>query len=237
MAPQQFLPTTLKDGTLDTLVHLVNNLLGRLKRRSNQQDRLFPFPALPAHTAASTAIPGAVGGDNTIAASSTSNADTSIALDAGARSTRDPPPTAEATLPEAHSDPEVEHKEGGREGDRHAAESLCHADAILARAVLCPAGAAYAFSVARRERKRAERALGAAADGAGAGGGEERQHAAAPAVERGNLSWVTIEHGAWAAERVVEELTAWKRGQARGRGERGMAIAAAAVARDSVVVQ
>lgn len=121
----------------------------------------------------------------------------------------------------AHLNSKIDHEEEGRgEGGQQTEDlPLCKADAILARALLCPAGAAYVFSMTRRRRKRAERAAVSDAGALCTGGRGEERERDAPAAERGDLSWVTVEQGVWAAQRVVEELTAWKRGQARGKGE------------------
>lgn len=81
-------------------------------------------------------------------------------------------------------------------------------DAILARAVLCPAGITGAPKGKHRIRE---------GGGGGSGSlGEERWRRETRALARGEGGTITVGEGASAAERVLREIKAW---EARGRGE------------------
>lgn len=196
LSPPQFLQTIRNAGALDTLEGLLAALRNRLERHPNQGDRLFPRPS-PKRS-------GAGGGGN--------GYDCEAEEDVG----------AEMREPDlVHAGRSSSGLGGGLSGPQSASRreqaggALCLPDELLARAVLCRAGALKALPETAKEGSG-----GASEKGTGCASGE-RWRREARAIARGEKSAATVAEGLSAVKRVLKELETFR---ARPRGEMEQAV-------------
>ena len=209
IGPAQFIPTLHEDGSIETLRGLVQRLVERLQWRSNQGDLLFPSaysgreeysPVLsrnggsaPTESAPTDSAPADSVGTKSAATESVKSAATESVINE----------SVAAIAAKGFSDDETD-------------SALCLPDAILARAILGPAGATVALaSTARQNRRRRASEHGGGGGGGGGGIDDERWRREVRALETGEGGTITVAEGAVAAERVLREIKAW---EARGRG-------------------
>lgn len=197
IGPAQFIPTLHEDGSIENLQGLVQRLVERLQWRSNQGNPLFPS----AYSGREEASP-VRSRDGGLAPTDSAPAESVDTKSAATESVK--PAATESEINES-----VAAMAAKGFSDDETGSALCLPDAILARAILGPAGVAVALaSTARRSRRRRASQHGGGID-------DERWRREVRALETGEGGTITVAEGAAAAERVLREIKAW---EARGRG-------------------